>query len=104
MEDVEEEEKERKGKGGVKGFALFGLLIGAAVFAAVLSVLGVGHYAYRTRQKTMRRRGRSRSLESDAVGWSREEEVEAVAGGYVFRFLSLDARLDQCLQCTACMR
>lgn len=60
MEDVEEEEKERKRKGGVKGFALFGLLIGAAVFAAVLSVLGVGYYAYRTRQKTMRRRGRSR--------------------------------------------
>lgn len=55
VEDVEEEEKERKGK-GLKGFALFGLLIGAAVFAAVLSVLGVGYYAYRIRQKTMRRR------------------------------------------------
>lgn len=70
MEDVEEEEKERKGK-GLKGFALFGLLIGAAVFAAVLSVLGVGYYAYRIRQKTMRRRGRSRRLESEEGGVGR---------------------------------
>lgn len=67
---MEEEEKERKGK-GLKGFALFGLLIGAAVFAAVLSVLGVGYYAYRTRQKTMRRRGRSRRLESEEGGVGR---------------------------------
>lgn len=59
-----DEEKERKGRGRLKGFALFGLLIGVAICVAILSVLGVGYYAYRTRQKTMRLRGRSRRATS----------------------------------------
>ncbi|KAM3571026.1 hypothetical protein VYU27_006912 [Nannochloropsis oceanica] len=53
--DVVEEEKERRRR-GLKGFALFGVLIGTAICVAILSVLGVGYYAYRTRQKTMRLR------------------------------------------------
>ncbi|EKU23264.1 hypothetical protein NGA_0702900 [Nannochloropsis gaditana CCMP526] len=41
--------------GGMKGFALFAVLIGAAILAAVLSVTGVGYYAYHTRRKAWRR-------------------------------------------------
>ena len=61
--DVVEEEKERRRR-GLKGFALFGVLIGTAICVAIISVLGVGYYAYRTRQKTMRLRGRSRGAVS----------------------------------------
>lgn len=60
--DKEEEEEGpteegNKRKKALSGFAALGVSVGAAVFFAILSTLGVALYAHRLRQRGLRREG-----------------------------------------------